>query len=206
MGKRNLSRRRRRRTDEKLYRIDVGLHCKGEKVGEGRSVTQLRLTPIDLKKANAFVAQHHRHHKPVVGCKFCIAVASDNGICGVAIVGRPVARALDDGFTLEVNRVCTDGTKNACSMLYGACRRAAFALGYAKLVTYTLAEESGASLRGAGYRLIGQRGGRSWSCPSRPRADNHPLQVKLRWDVNNHCSHATLPGIEDLLSGRRTNL
>jgi len=94
-----------------------------------------------------------------------------------------VSRGLDDGWTLEVNRVATDGTRNACSMLYAACWRAAKAIGYRKLVTYTLPEEGGASLRAAGWRCIGQAGGGSWSCTSRPRVDTHPLQLKLRWEA-----------------------
>ena len=141
------------------------------------------MVPCDLSEANAFVELHHRHHGPVVGHKFSLAVAKGDTVCGVAIVGRPVARMLDDGLTLEITRVATDGTKDACSALYGAARRAAFALGYRRLVTYTLPSESGASLRGAGYRCIGEAGGGTWSCPSRPRVDKHPLQTKLRWEA-----------------------
>jgi hypothetical protein len=144
----------------------------------------LIVVPITFKEANAYVAQHHRHHKPMPGCKFTLAVADkDEAIRGVAIVGRPVARMSDDGWTLEVNRVCTDGARNACSMLYGAAWRVAKALGYRKLVTYTLPEEGGASLRGAGWRLIGERGGGSWSRPSRPRVDAAPMQAKLLWEA-----------------------
>ena len=121
---------------------------------------KLTVIPCDLADANAFVKQHHRHHQPVAGHKFSLAVCDEAGaIRGVAIVGRPVARRLDNGWTLEVNRVATDGCSNACSALYGAARRAAFALGYRKLVTYTLPEEGGASLRGAGWRCIGEAGG-----------------------------------------------
>jgi hypothetical protein len=90
---------------------------------------------------------------------------------------------LDDGWTLEVNRTCTDGTKNANSMLYGACQRAAWALGYKKLITYTLPEESGISLTAAGWKLIGRCGGGTWDRELRPRVDLHPLQEKLRWEV-----------------------
>lgn len=143
----------------------------------------LTLTPITLTEANEFVNQHHRHHKPVTGAKFCIAVSDDEGVRGVAIIGRPVARALDDGWTLEVNRVATDGASNACSMLYGAAWRAARAMGYRKLITYTLATEPGSSLRAAGWRVVGEVRGRSWSCQSRPRVDTHPLQNKLRWEA-----------------------
>lgn len=143
----------------------------------------LTITPITQREANAYVAQHHRHHKPVTGAIFCVAVSEGDKVCGVAIVGRPVARALQDGWTAEVTRCCTDGTRNAPSMLYRAAWRAARAMGYRKLVTYTLPEEGGASLRAAGWRCIGQAGGGSWSCPSRPRVDTHPTQHKLRWEL-----------------------
>ena len=142
------------------------------------------IVPLPLDEANAFVQQHHRHHGNVVGHKFSVGVANPEGeIVGVAIVSRPVARGLDDGLTLEITRVATNGCKDACSALYGACRRASFALGYKKLVTYTLASESGASLRAAGYRIVGEVRGRSWSCQSRPRVDKHPTQAKLRWEA-----------------------
>ncbi len=145
---------------------------------------KLTVVPATLEDANAFVAQHHRHHRPVVGHKFSLAVVDSAGLVrGVAIAGRPVARFLDDGWTLEVNRVATDGCPNACSSLYGAVRRATFALGYRKLITYTLPEEGGASLRAAGWRCIGEAGGGSWSSASRPRVDKHPTQVKLRWEA-----------------------
>jgi len=142
--------------------------------------------PCELGEANAFVKQHHRHHQPVPGHKFSLAAVLLEKVVGVAIVGRPVARRIDDGWTLEVNRVATDGTPNACSALYGAARRACFALGYRKLVTYTLASESGSSLRGAGWRLLGaatSRVGQGWSVKSRPRVDKHPLQAKLKWEA-----------------------
>lgn len=146
--------------------------------------SRLVVIPCELSEANAFVRQHHRHHQPVPGHKFSLAVVDDTQtVRGVAIVGRPVARMTDDGWTLEVNRVATDGCPNACSALYGATRRATFALGYRRLVTYTLASEPGSSLRGAGWKLIGEAGGGSWSVPSRPRVDKHPLQTKLRWEV-----------------------
>ena len=143
----------------------------------------LSLCPISLKEANAFVVQLHRHHKPVPGHKFSIAVTDGEMVRGVAIIGRPVARLSDDGRTLEVNRVCTDGAKNACSMLYGAAWRATKALGYQRLITYTLPDEGGASLLAAGWRLIGQTGGGRWSRNNRPRVDTHPLQQKLRWEA-----------------------
>lgn len=142
----------------------------------------LRIVPIGLDEANAYVSLHHRHHKPVPGAKFCIGVV-DAIVVGVAIVGRPVARGNDDSMTLELNRLATDGTKNACSALLGAVRRAGFALGYTRIITYTLIEEGGASLRSAGWKLIGERGGGSWNCATRPRVDTHPLQTKLLWEA-----------------------
>ena len=146
----------------------------------------LIITPISFAEANAFVSANHRHHKSVPGAKFCIAASSGDVVHGVAIVGRPVARGNDDGWTLEVVRCCTDGTRNACSMLYGAAWRAAKALGYLKLITYTLPEEGGGSLRGAGWRLIGNRGGGNWNTPSRPRIDTAELLrgQKLLWEVS----------------------
>lgn len=140
----------------------------------GRRVS-LQIVPTTLEEANAFVAAHHRHHKPVPGCKFAVAVADEGRVCGVALVGRPVARRLDDGWTLEVNRCCTDGTRNACSALYGAAWRVAKEMGYRRVITYTLPEEGGASLRGAGWRLLGLRGGGNWNAPTRPRVDTDEL-------------------------------
>lgn len=143
----------------------------------------LNLVPVTLREANAFVQLHHRHHKPVRGCIVTLAVAEDGAICGVAIVGRPVARRLQDSWTAEVNRVCTIGTHNACSMLYGAAWRAVKALGYKRLVTYTLAEEGGASLRAAGWKCIGEAGGGNWNVKARPRVDSEHQQLKLRWEA-----------------------
>jgi hypothetical protein len=137
---------------------------------------------IDLAEANAFVEQHHRHHKPVIGHLFSLGAALNDKIVGVVIVGRPVARMRDDGLTAEVTRLCTDGTKNTCSFLYGAAARAAFALGFRRIGTYILASEPGVSLTAAGWRTIGEVRGRSWSCPSRPRVDEHPLQGKLLFE------------------------
>jgi hypothetical protein len=143
----------------------------------------LEIVPVTISDAQEFVSQHHRHHKAPLGALFAIGAAADAEMVGVAIVGRPVARVLQDGWTAEVTRVATTGERNACSMLYRACWRAARAMGYRRLLTYTLPEEGGASLRGAGFRLVGAAGGGSWSRPSRPRVDKHPLQEKLRWEV-----------------------
>lgn len=143
---------------------------------------KLAVVPITLEEANVFVARHHRHHGEVVGHKFSLGAALGDGIVGIAIIGRPVARHRDDGITLEVTRLCTDGTRNACSFLYGAAARAAFALGYRRIGTYILASETGASLRASEWRLVGEVRGRSWSCPSRPRVDTHPTEDKLLWE------------------------
>lgn len=144
---------------------------------------RLMLVPCTLREARAFVGQHHRHHRPPQGGLFAVAAAADGEVVGVAIIGRPVARELQDGWTAEVTRLCTTGTKNTCSMLYRAAWRAARALGFRRLVTYILASEPGVSLRGAGFRCVGTAGGGSWSCPSRPRVDLHPTQAKLRWEA-----------------------
>lgn len=146
-------------------------------------MSRLTIVPLSLAEANTLVEQWHRHHRPVPGSKFAVGVADGDRVCGAAIVGRPVARMMQDGFTLEVVRCVTDGTRNACSALYGACRRATFALGYHKLITYTLPEEGGASLRGSGWRIVAEKaGGGSWSRKNRPRVDTHPMQHKLRWE------------------------
>lgn len=98
----------------------------------------LQIRHIELKEANTFVAKHHRHHKPVTGHRFSIGCFNGDILIGVAIVGRPIARRIDQYNTIEVLRCCTDGTKNACSMLYSACRRAAKELGYSRIITYIL--------------------------------------------------------------------
>lgn len=138
---------------------------------------------IDLGEANAFVAEHHRHHKRVIGHLFSLGAAEGSKIVGVAIVGRPVSRHRDDGITAEVTRLCTDGTKDAPSFLYGACARAAFALGFKRIGTYILATEPGTSLAAAGWRKIAETPGRSWSVPSRPRVDKHPLQKRMLFEM-----------------------
>lgn len=143
----------------------------------------LETQPITFAEACEFVKQYHRHHFPPQGHKFSIAVADGEKVVGVVIVGRPVARHLDNGRTLEVVRCCTDGTANAASMLYGAAWRAAKAMGYRRIVTYTLADEPGTSLRAAGWRALYQTPGKSWSVPSRPRVDRHPLGQKTIWEM-----------------------
>lgn len=150
-----------------------------------REGPRLEVVPITLDEANALVATLHRHHAPVVGHKFSIGVSCDGRMVGAVCVGRPVSRHLDDGWTLEVNRCVTDGTKNACSALYGAAWRAAKALGFKRLITYTLPSEGGASLRAAGWALVGLRGGGNWNTASRPRVDTAAelRGQKLLWEA-----------------------
>ena len=144
----------------------------------------LQLCPVSLADAKRFIGLHHRHHKKLVGGLFAVAVSAGDMVVGVAVVGRPVARMeAKGGYTAEVTRCCVlDGYSNACSMLYGACWRASRALGYRRLITYTLAAESGGSLVASGWRCIGQAGGGSWSRKGRPRVDHHPIQRKFKWE------------------------
>ena len=143
----------------------------------------LKIMPISLRGANAYVRDHHRHHKPTVGQTFSIACADGDKIVGVAIVGRPVSRHLDDYWTLEVNRLCTDGTRNACSMLYAAAWRVARAMGYKRLITYILESEPGTSLKAAGWKCMGKAGGLRWTGARCPETDLYPAEMKLRWEV-----------------------
>lgn len=142
----------------------------------------LELQPISQKEAFRFIENHHRHHLPPQGWKFGIAVNDGDKIVGVIVVGRPVARMLDDGWTLEVTRCATDGTRNAPSMLYGAAKRAAFALGYKRIITYTLESEPGTSLIAANWKCLGQAGGGTWNRKDRPRVDTHPVCQKTLWE------------------------
>ncbi len=144
----------------------------------------LQLQPITFAEACEFIKEHHRHHLPQWGWKFGIAVNDGQKVVGVVMVGRPVTRHLDDGWTLEVTRCCTDGTKNAASMLYAAAWRAAKAMGYKRLVTYTLQTEPGTSLKAAGLRIVAEvKANQTWNREGRPRVDKHPLQAKFRWEA-----------------------
>ena len=138
--------------------------------------------PISLKLANEFVLANHRHNKPVAGHKFSIGLFDDERLIGVAICGRPVARMADDGLTLEVLRVCTDGTRNANSMLYSRVKRIAQVMGYQKVLTYTLTEESGSSLRAVGAQRDGIVKPREWSREKRKRETQKVYgKEKVRW-------------------------
>lgn len=148
----------------------------------------LELQPITLKEAQEFVNEHHRHNVAPVGHKFSIGLNDGTNLIGVCIVGRPIARHNDDGWTLEVTRCCTDGTKNAASCLYGAAWRAVKAMGYKRLITYTLQSEPGTSLRAAGWKVIGQTQykPKGWNTPSRPRVmpERYPTEQKNIWEVS----------------------
>ena len=144
----------------------------------------LELQPISYKEACNFIEQYHRHHLPPQGWKYGIAVNDGSKVVGVVTVGRPVARNFDNGWTLEVTRCCTDGTYNCASMLYSAAWRAARALGYKRLITYTLKEEPGTSLKAANWKLIGEAGGGSWNREARPRVDKAPVSQKMLWEVS----------------------
>ena len=151
----------------------------------------LKLKPISLRRANYFVKAHHRHLPYTRGCLFCTSVVDMNDQTkGVAIVERPSARNLQDGFTAEVTRVATDGARNACSLLYGACWRAARALGYTRLVTYTLAEEPGTSLRAAGWTRAGLTRVNTWARVNRVRQDAC-VGRKVRWEKTTRSRHDT---------------
>lgn len=156
----------------------------------GRNFRAVQLTygmepvPLHIREANEFVAQHHRHNKPTVGGKFALGVSIDGKLVGVAIAGRPVARKLDDGKTLEVLRVCTDGTPNANSFLYGRVKRIAALMGYSSIITYTLQEESGASLKAVGAKIVGEVQPKEWSVPSRSRQSQDVYgKAKWKWEL-----------------------
>ena len=158
----------------------------------GRYPRCLNIRPCELRDANAFVERLHRHHKKAQGHRWSTAVTlSDGTVVGVAIVGRPLARMTDQRRIVEAVRVCTDGTPNACSSLYGAVCRQALTLGYEKAQTFILDSESGASLRAAGWFPVAYSDGGTWSRPSRGREDKAPLDRKVRWE----CRHSMLPPI-----------
>lgn len=143
----------------------------------------LVIVPITFRTACDFIKKNHRHHQPTVGCKFCIGVENCGKLVGVAVCGRPVSRILDNGKTCEINRLCTDGTKNACSKLYGACCRVAKELGYEKCITYILESENGASLKASNFTFDGVAGGTHWN-GKRNRGQKIPAEMKKRWSKN----------------------
>lgn len=145
----------------------------------------LRVVPLTLKQANSFVAAIHRHHKPVQGHRFSLGVEEDGRIVGVCIVGRPVARGCNPYLTAEATRLATDGTKNACSILYAAAARACKAMGFEKIQTYTLQEEPGTSLRAAGWNAVATTAGGDWNHSASyngKRRTDQPMTPKTRWE------------------------
>jgi hypothetical protein len=152
-----------------------------------------RIVPIGLKEANKFIIKLHRHHKQVQGHKFSIGLEANGVLVGVAVCGRPVSRHLDTGYILEVTRLCTDGTKNACSKLYAACARVAREMGYEKIITYILESEKGASLKASGWKCDERGvGGLAWNSSGKNvRMDSiinlfgdvkkYPNELKQRW-------------------------
>lgn len=149
-------------------------------------MSNLRAEPISLAIANAFITENHRHHGPVQGCKFCIGAYKEGKLVGVSITGRPVSRFLDNGETVEVTRLCTDGTKNACSFLYAASARKAKQLGYKKIQTYILQSENGTSLRATGWTLEKENaGGGIWHRKKPIQIGLYPVKIntekKQRW-------------------------
>ena len=138
----------------------------------------MTIIPITFKTACEFINKYHRHHSATIGCKFCIGLQKDNQLIGVAVCGRPVSRYLDDNKTCEINRLCTLGEYNACSMLYGACCRIAKQMGYTKIITYILESENGASLKASNFILESNHcGGKNWT-GSRNRDIKTPNEYK----------------------------
>ena len=148
----------------------------------------MKLVPISIREANKWVLHHHRHHRPPQGALFALGVEENGQLVGVAIVGRPVGRGSQDGRTVEITRVATDGTKNACSFLYGRCRRAARALGYERVLTYTRQDESGISPKAAGFEQTALLPARSWAeeyvnAPDgKERFDRSKPAARIRWE------------------------
>lgn len=144
---------------------------------------KLELQPITYAEACEFIKLNHRHHLPPQGWKFGIAVNDGGKVVGVVAVGRPVARGLDNGWTAEVTRCCTDGTPHAASKLYAAAWRAARAMGYRRMITYTLIKEKGTSVKAAGWKELYTTAGGSWNCQSRPRVDKAPMGQKRLFEI-----------------------
>ena len=142
---------------------------------------EIKAVPLKQKQANAFVEAFHRHHGKVAGDIFRIGAAVDGKLVGVVMVGRPVSRRLDNGKTVEVLRLCTDGTKNICSFLYSRAARIAKELGYEKIITYILDTETGSSLKASGWTKEADSKGGNWSVKSRPRNTTAPTCPKQRW-------------------------
>lgn len=141
--------------------------------------------PLTRDEARAFIKTVHRHHGPPTGYKFAIGAKHGDELVGVVTVGRPVARKLaeKEPLTCEVTRLCSNGQRNVCSFLYSLARRAAFEMGYNRIVTYILESEPGTSLKASGWKFVGLTKGGSWDRPSRGRDDKHPLERKQLWEA-----------------------
>lgn len=154
---------------------------------EAKTNIKLKARPLELAEANDFVEKLHRHHKAVHRDKFRIGCITEDGqLHGVVQLARPVSRMLDDGNTIEIVRLATDGTRNACSFLYGKAARIAREMGYKKIITYILKSEPGTSLKAAGFKLDDDDcGGTDWNRPSRPRTNDgkYPAEKKQRWAI-----------------------
>lgn len=146
-------------------------------------MSKINIIPLTFKQANSYVVQYHRHRGACAGCKFCLGLVHGDCLVGVAICGRPVSRHLDDGFTIEINRLCTDGTYNACSKLYSACVKVAKAMGYKKVITYTLISEPGASLKASNFLCMGEAGETHWT-GKRYKKDKGIEEKKIRWEYH----------------------
>ena len=143
----------------------------------------MEIKPCELKDANAFIEKLHRHHKRVQGHRFSLGAWKNEKLVGVVCVGRPVARLTDASRVLEVTRLCTDGTRNACSALYSAAARVGREMGFEKIQTFILESETGVSLKASGWKREGETSGGTWSRQSRMRFDKHPLDIKARWSL-----------------------
>lgn len=146
----------------------------------------MRVRPTTLKETNKLVDAIHRHHKPCVGHRFSLKLEDDCGVVhAVVICGRPVARMVDHETVLEISRCASDGTSNAISMLYGAVCRAAKAMGFEKVQTYTLPEEGGASMKASGFSFAGVCGGGNWNrgqeSTHKNRRVDQPMGEKWKW-------------------------
>ena len=140
----------------------------------------MEIRPITFRQASEFINKYHRHHSATVGHKFSIGLYDEDELIGCAVCGRPVSRHYDDGLTCEINRLCTNGARNACSMLYGACCRIAKEMGYKKIITYILKSEDGASLKASNFICEGEAGGTHWT-GKRNKGQRIPHEMKTRW-------------------------
>lgn len=155
-------------------------------------MSHFTLRPCELAEASAYIRKHHRHHDPSQGHRFSLKALRDGKIVGVACVGRPVGKTQQDGETVEITRLCTDGTPNAVSFLVGACKRAARALGWKRMISYTLVEEPGSAWKASGMEQTAEVKGHAWTGTyskgrlpgfEKQRSNTHPTGPKRRWEI-----------------------